>query len=254
MNDYEKLSKIIEEIDNLISQQVTSSTPEFKAWKIKAERFLIKKYGEASYEIKSFSKLKFSLIFSGSNTPHSEFVGACRTGLESAKAILSNYLEEYENEEVKVIVTKNTNIDCSQVFIVHGHDDALKQSVARILEKQDIRAIILSEQANNGKTIIEKFETNSDVGAAICLFTADDIGCKKDTNDYKYRARQNVIFEAGYFIGKIGREKVIILSENNLELPSDMQGIVYTDNRNWQLEVLKELKSIGYDIDLNKLL
>ena len=63
-----------------------------------------------------------------------------------------------------------------------------------------------------------------------------------------------MIFEAGYFIGKIGREKVIILSENNLELPSDMQGIVYTDNRNWQLEVLKELKSIGYDIDLNKLL
>ncbi len=254
MNDYLKLNALLDEIDKLINQQITSSSPEFKAWKTKTERFLIKRYGEESYERKTFSKQNFSLMIMTSNTPHSEYVDACRRGLESTKAVLSTYLDELKDENIHEPIDIEKFTDCSKVFIVHGHDEALKQTVARVLERQNIKPVILSEQTNNGKTIIEKFEENSDVGAAICLFTADDIGSKKDVEDSNYRARQNVVFESGYFIGKIGRNKVIILSESGIELPSDMQGIVYTNNSNWEFEILKELKSIGYKIDLNKLI
>ena len=147
----------------------------------------------------------------------------------------------------------SVNFDFSKVFIVHGHDGELKQSVARIIEKQGIEAVILNEQANQGRTIIEKFEDYSDVSGAICLFTADDLGRAKNNSDDLPRARQNVVFEAGYFMGKLSRSNVVIIAEKGVEIPSDMQGIVYTDKNNWEIDVLKELKAMGYDIDLNKL-
>jgi predicted nucleotide-binding protein len=140
-----------------------------------------------------------------------------------------------------------------RIFIVHGHDGELKQSVARIIEKQGIEAIILSEQANKGRTIIEKFEDYSDVGGAICLFTADDYGrAKKDEAD-NTRARQNVVLETGYFMGKLGRDHVVLLADKSIEMPSDLSGIVYTDTAKWEIDLLKELKAIGYTVDFNKL-
>ena len=120
------------------------------------------------------------------------------------------------------------------------------------MEKQGLQAIILSEQANKGKTIIEKFEENGEVSGAICLFTADDLGHAKATQDEQSRARQNVVFEAGYFMGKLGRNHVVIIAEKGVELPSDMQGMVYTNKDNWETDVLKDLKAMGYPIDFNK--
>ena len=140
------------------------------------------------------------------------------------------------------------------MFIVHGHDGELKAEVQILLQKQKIEGIILSEQANGGKTIIEKFEEYSSVGAAIVLMTADDEGRKKGVADSKFRARQNVIFEAGYFMGKLGRDKVILIADPNIEIPSDLQGVVYSDRSNWRMEVLAELKKIGYEVDANLLL
>ena len=172
--------------------------------------------------------------------------------------IFMKYIMAGRNVEVtqamKEYAEKNKiNSDFRKVFVVHGHDGELKQSVARLVEKQGLEAIILSEQANKGKTIIEKFEENSDVSGAICLFTADDFGRAKANADEKPRARQNVVFEAGYFMGMLGRSRVVIIAEHGVELPSDMQGIVYTDKNNWELDVLKELKAMGYTIDFNKL-
>lgn len=141
----------------------------------------------------------------------------------------------------------------NKIFIVHGHNEALKQEVARLVEKQGLEAIILSEQANRGKTIIEKFEEHSDVGAAICLFTGDDYGKAKDATSENLRARQNVVFEAGFFMGKLGRENVILIADSNIEVPSDLQGVVYTSKTMWQTDVLRELKAIGYNVDFNKL-
>ena len=150
----------------------------------------------------------------------------------------------------------NTN-----VFIVHGHNEEMKQSVARTIDKLDLNPIILHEQANKGKTIIEKFTDNSDVLYAIVLLSADDIAyLKTDSLDNgKFRARQNVIFELGYFIGKIGRERVLALHQiiDDFEIPSDYSGVIfvpYDDNGKWKFELVKELKAIGVNVDANKII
>lgn len=168
----------------------------------------------------------------------------------------------YKMETLRMIdSTSNLQIQKSdKIFIVHGHDEEMKQTVARIVEKLDLKPIILHEQPNGGKTIIEKFETNSnDVSFAIVLFSPDDKGCTVDSfpDDGKFRARQNVILELGYFIGKLGRDRVFVLHKNssNFELPSDIFGVLYTPyDINWKFELVKELKACGYDVDANKLL
>ena len=251
----EKLKDIIDEIDILVSRGVTSSDSDFQAWKTKAERFLIKQYGKDGLEYQKFIQTRFSLMVLTSGTPHSRFIEACRDGLKTTKAVFLTYLSEMEEDTVvqQPQIVSNTNLTYSKVFVVHGHDGELKQAVARIIEKQGIEAIILSEQANKGRTIIEKFEDYSDVGGAICLFTADDYGRAKADKTDNTRARQNVVLETGYFMGKLGRDHVVLLADKGIEMPSDMQGIVYTDRNNWQFDVLKELKAIGYTIDYNKI-
>lgn len=145
----------------------------------------------------------------------------------------------------------------SDIFIVHGHDEAAKESVARFVEKLGIEAIILHEQPNAGRTIIEKFEDHSNVGFAIVLLTPDDIGAPKDrTNETKPRARQNVILELGYFMGKLGRGRVCALYKEGVEIPSDYQGVLYIPMDSagaWRMALAKEIKNAGIDVDLNKL-
>ena len=165
-------------------------------------------------------------------------------------AFLKSYVSRFDVTEETESPSKP---DLTKVFIVHGHNGEIKEAVARIIEKQGLEAVILSEQANRGKTIIEKFEANSNVGAAICLFTADDKGRSASNPSDNDRARQNVVFETGYFIGKLGRENIIIIAGSSVEMPSDLSGVVYTNQSDWKTEVLKGLKAIGYDIDLNKL-
>lgn len=175
--------------------------------------------------------------------------------VESVKNRLIEWV--IENDDLSDImdesIKKSQKVDDTKAFIVHGHDEGLREAVARLVEQQGIKPIILFEQPNKGATIIEKFENNSNVGAAICLFTADDVGNAKDSDSPNNRARQNVVFEAGFFIGKFGRKKVIIIADKTVELPSDLQGVVYTDANNWRFDVLKELKAMGYKIDYNKL-
>ena len=255
MTDYKKLKGIIDEIDVLIAKKVSSSDADFEAWQTKAERFLVKKYGQDSLEHTKFKNTPFSLMLFFGSTPHSEFVKACKNDLETTKAVFMTYLEEMEEEKASLLLPKASAISSyEKIFIVHGHDGELKQSVARIIEKQGIEAIILSEQANKGRTIIEKFEDYSDVGGAICLFTADDYGrAKKDEAD-NTRARQNVVLETGYFMGKLGRNHIVLLADKGIEMPSDLSGVVYTDTGSWQFALLKELAAMGYKVDLNKLL
>lgn len=257
MSNYEKLKKIIDETDELIKKDITNSDPEFEAWGMKVKRFISNQYGVNSLEMKKFNATSFSIRSWTFDTPKEEIhrmrVNSCRDGLKTTKAILETYLEDFLDETGNYVSLKsNISKDTSKVFIVHGHDGELKQSVARIIEKQNIKAIILSEQVNNSMTIIEKFEKNSDVGCAICLFTADDIARSKSASEEKPRARQNVVFETGYFMGKLGRERIVIISDSDIEIPSDLAGVVYTNTQNWQVDLLKELKSMGYNIDFDK--
>jgi len=258
MTDYEKLKGIIDEIDELIKHHVISSAPAFEAWHTKTERFLIKKFGKKSFEHEKFRGTIFTPLIWIDDDETEEIrmsVQCCADGLRSCKAIFQTYLEDMVDEVVSTtqLTTKTKTSNMDKIFIVHGHDGELKQAVARIVEKQELEAIILSEQANKGRTIIEKFEDYSDVGGAICLFTADDLGrAKKDTSD-NTRARQNVVLETGYFMGKLGREHVVILADDGIEMPSDLSGVVYTNTANWQIDLLKELKAMGYTVDFNKL-
>lgn len=145
----------------------------------------------------------------------------------------------------------------NKVFIVHGHNNEIKIDVARTLEKLGLEAIILHEQADGGKTIIEKFEENAfDVGFAVILLTADDEGKAKHETDYKDRARQNVVFEMGYFMGKLGRDRVLLLLDKGVEKPGDLDGIVYTsidEHDEWKYKLVKEMKAVGYPVSADSL-
>jgi predicted nucleotide-binding protein len=140
----------------------------------------------------------------------------------------------------------------NKIFVVHGHTREY-ESVARFLEKLDLIPIVLHEQTNQGRTIIEKLEQHTNVGFAVILLTPDD-ECAAGGTTTK-RARQNVILEWGYFIGKLGRARVCALKQGTVELPSDIQGIAWTDmdpKGTWKLELARELRDVGYSIDMNK--
>ncbi|MDA0738127.1 MAG: nucleotide-binding protein [Nitrospirae bacterium] len=143
------------------------------------------------------------------------------------------------------------------VFVVHGHDGELKEAVARFLERLKLKAIILDEEPNSGRTVIEKFEQNAEVDFAVILLTPDDEGYKAGKpNEAKPRARQNVILELGYFIGRLWRKKICTLYKGDVELPSDFHGIVYepvNSSDGWRLNLALELTQAGFDIDLNLL-
>lgn len=195
----------------------------------------------------------FSQYFDNSDINYSEFISFNTSG--NGYTLSLKFLRLYPL--YKLLVTKVLNnkilsasekmkVFTNKGFIIHGHNDAIKYEVARFID-YDLKkkSIILHETVSKNKTVIEKFETNSDVDFAIALWTADDLGKAKKESDLKDRARQNVIFETGYFIGKLGREKVIILLESGVEKPSDYEGVVYISlSGNWKYELQKEINSI----------
>lgn len=111
-----------------------------------------------------------------------------------------------------------------KVFVVHGHNLALRDEVADILRKLKLVPVILSEQPGSSRTVIELIEQHDGVDYAVCLLTRDDVG-GKSPETLKSRARQNVILEVGYFFAKLGRSNVSVIAENDLELPSDIVGL-----------------------------
>jgi predicted nucleotide-binding protein len=143
-----------------------------------------------------------------------------------------------------------------KVFVVHGHDEAAREKIARFLEHLDFEPIILHEQASRGRTVIEKVEAHSDVGFAVVLLTPDDEGCEKGGAP-RPRARQNVVLELGYFLGRLGRTHVCALKRGDIEIPSDFQGVVYVDfddSDGWRQALGRELKAVGLTIDWNRVM
>ena len=144
------------------------------------------------------------------------------------------------------------------IFIVHGHDEAAKHEVARVIEKLGLHPIILHEQADRGRTVIEKFEAHAVVGFAVVLLTPDDMGYPMDKpSEAKPRARQNVVLELGYFSGILGRANVCALLKGDVEIPSDYAGVLYTPMDAagaWKVTLAREINAAGIDVDLKKLL
>ncbi|MCI5461760.1 TIR domain-containing protein [Escherichia coli] len=140
-----------------------------------------------------------------------------------------------------------------KVFIVHGRNNEAKQEVSRFITDLGLEPIILHEQASSGMTIIEKIERYSnDADFALVLYTACDLGRSIDEpNPPHNRARQNVVFEHGYLMAKLGRENVCALVKDNIETPNDISGVVYVSldpHGAWKMSVSKELRACGYTI------
>jgi len=175
-----------------------------------------------------------------------------KNGLElDYYSTLASVLLLKDNLKVKEPI-KDVLLD--KVFIVHGRDNLAKTETARFIEKLGFKAIILHEQASAGKTIIEKIEANTNVGFAIVLYTPCDTGGLSDKT-LKARARQNVVFEHGYLIAKLGREKVCALVKGDIETPNDINGVVYIeldDHGAWKQSIVREMRHAGYEIDMNK--
>jgi predicted nucleotide-binding protein/predicted nucleotidyltransferase len=163
-----------------------------------------------------------------------------------------NTLLDYAPMMSTMLLPPKTKIDYKKVFIVHGHDEDAKLEIKNFITSLGLEPIILSEQSNKGMTIIEKIETNTDVGLGIVLYTPCDEGRLKNDNKktpLNSRARQNVIFEHGYLIGKLGRSRVVALVKDKIEKPNDIEGVIYIQmdkKERWKNDVIKELKDAGY--------
>ena len=145
-----------------------------------------------------------------------------------------------------------------EVFIVHGHDLAVKEAVARFIEKIGAKPIILNEQASMGLTLLEKFEKHAHIKFAVVLLTPDDAAhTVSNPRAVRFRARQNVVFEMGFFLGRLGRKGLCVMHRGDLELPSDISGVVHIEldsASGWQIYLARELRNAGVRIDLNRVL
>jgi predicted nucleotide-binding protein len=163
-------------------------------------------------------------------------------------------LQAIPDEEATSLLTPTP---ADSVFLVHGHNEGIKETVARFLEKLGTVAVVLQELPNEGRTVIEKFEDFSNVHYAVVLMTADDLGGLAGGSAQSSRARQNVIFELGYFVAKLGRSRVCVLFQDGVETPSDFSGVLYVrldQEGAWRLKMARELKTAGIKVDLNKAL
>ena len=143
----------------------------------------------------------------------------------------------------------------NEVFIVHGRDTETKLTVARFIDQLGLESVILHEQPNEGMTLVEKLiATGSRALFAVVVLSPDDVGGLADEKPVlKARARQNVIFEMGYFIGLLGRANVCAVVTAGLEKPSDIDGVVYVSmSGDWRIELARELRKAGMPADLNK--
>lgn len=241
----EKLAKIANEAEHLEQEYQADS------WTIRTRQFLETALGADA--AKQFDSL-ISDWWPGA-------VALRRGYLEALLA-----LEEIPDEEGggsvverAALGARSKRLNSRKVFVVHGHNEAAKNAVALFLQRVGLEPIILHEQASAGRTVIEKVEVYSaDIAFAVVLLTPDDVGSEaSDASHLKPRARQNVILELGFFIGKLSRTRVCALFQGNIELPSDYQGVVYVEMDAagaWKTKLAQELVESRITIKLEELL
>ncbi|MGZ4159400.1 MAG: TIR domain-containing protein [Neobacillus sp.] len=252
--------EIIDSLINLAETLRYSDSKKSSELKRRSAMIIRNIFGENSIHLDTLSKIDFFPVASPAN--EESYQSKWYSGRGEITNLFNLMREEIAIFHVTNDDTKTSLISSekgSQIFIVHGHDNEMKQSVARFIEKLGLEPIILHEQSDEGRTIIEKFEDSSSRAFfAIVLLSPDDfVSSLANESQKMYRARQNVIFELGYFIGKLGRKSVFVLHKQigNFEMPSDYAGVLYTpyDEESWKFKLAKELKACEYTIDLNKL-
>lgn len=226
-------------------------SPTFKKWKRDTEVMLEHVFGGETRHVKDFNEVSYAPMAFFSGTPDRVFDDRFREGLDHSKQVLESMIDEVrefweEAESMKTTPSPDSTNKSSDVFIIHGRDVDFAEAVARFIEKRGLVATILHEQANKGRTIIEKFEQHAlPCAYAIALFTPDDEGRLRNTEDaLKPRARQNVVLELGYFHGALGRDRVAILYAEDVELPSDYAGVVRIPMHQWKAKLAQELDAL----------
>jgi len=256
-----KIKDFIEKAERLYDSGINE--PEFKSWKDDVDKFLKKAYGETSTEFTAFDNIEYYnyyLTYDVFNACWREHIlkekDTFQKGIKTAVFYLKNYesdgnIIDFEKSSGQKAKNKASNEEGAQdesakkpaggggkkIFLVYGRNDGVKTQVADFLLKAGIKPININKNTNREQSIIEKIEKYSDVRASIILFSAD--------------AGQNALFEAGYFIGKLGKESTIILLEQGLETPSDLNGCAFFEidqKGRWQLDIAGKLKSMNFDI------
>jgi predicted nucleotide-binding protein len=261
----ERLQERIAEIESFdVASMTATHPPAITGLQVAVKNTLARIFGEDTADFRRFSgacELQWEAGFAIGGYPAlSDYQEGIREKLAHSTAILREAIRLLEEEKADASGDKSAQPaqkrDLSKVFVVHGHNDAARETVARFIEKLGFEAVILHERPNKGRTIITKFrEEAAGVGFAVVLMTPDDVGGVQgsDADDLHPRARQNVVFELGFFIGALGPEHVAALVKGDIERPSDFDGVVYIslDNGGWKADLTRELEAAGYPIDWN---
>ena len=243
------------------TRQLEQARQEYYDWDDFNSELLKQSFDNPNSEYKSdYDSVNNIGLFVSPSSPAEElgeFKDDVQNKVNNLKRLLAKLALIKTADGLTPVEKKTKDNDNNKVFIVHGHNNEVKLDLARTLEKLGLIPIILHEQANEGRTIIEKFEEHSDVGFAVVLLTDDDLGKAKKDEQLNSRARQNVIMELGYFIGKLTRKRVCPLYSKGVELPSDLSGVLYVEldsQDSWKIKLAKELKACGYKVDVNNII
>jgi predicted nucleotide-binding protein len=233
----------------------SSYKPEWVAWRTRCRSVINKLFGPGSPQDNAMDAA-FNVVLIGNGEDKFK---QCQSYVIGA---LTTALEVLENDVFGELATDKASAPRSlsnKVFIVHGHDEAAKASLEVFLSEIGLEPVVLHRQADEGQTIIEKFEKHSDVGYAFILLTPDEMaylakyhGSPEKEKYIENRARPNVIFEFGFFVGKLGRSRVCCLYTGGVTLPTDVSGMIYKEYSNSIEEVayniIKDLKVCGYKL------
>lgn len=266
----ERLKKTLTEIPQLKhipygSPERLQGSPQFRKWYRDTCIAINSTFGEHSEQLATFESTRYSPQAWYAGASDASFQKYYIQGLDTAAALISSMIDEineYWGNDGRESPSPISDAQRSElpatntVFVIHGRDESTKDSVARFIQDVGLVPVILSELPAKGQTIIEKVESNSDVGYAVALLTPDDAGALSSEAELNPRARQNVIFELGFFIGKLGRRKVCALTKGEPEIPSDYAGVVYIpldDHGAWRVGLFRELREAGFNIDADRL-
>jgi predicted nucleotide-binding protein len=242
----------------LTAEQLASAKDSRRAWMDYTKEVLVRIYSDESLKV----GFRTAVALGSWNSLRQEkqvLLNSVRGGVKNLRSVQDRLELFPEPEAMRDQQPSSGRSFTSQVFVVHGHDDGLKSQVARLVEQLGLEAVVLHERPNQGRTIIEKFEAHSAVGYAVVLMTPDDVGAPAaKPNELRPRARQNVVFELGYFVGALSRNKVCVLIADGVELEihSDFSGVLripLDKGGAWRFALANEMKAAGLPVDLNKL-
>lgn len=247
MNNSRLIDDLITQAESLKEQPYNSIKGDFTEWQQMTKAVIKRLFVDHAEKIKDFESISYRPGVTTNLTPKEVWPNAYEKGLNQAIGLL-NALKYELKLSVKDDISEKPNaiMQSNTCFIVHGHNNEIKLEVKDFVTAElKLRPIVLHQKPNEGKTVLEKFEKHADVDFAVCVWSADDEGNEKGSSITKLRARQNVIIETGFFWGKLGRDRVIVLLEDGVEIPSDYAGMLYIKySGNWMEELRREVTSI----------